>query len=126
MEIVALLIFALELALLFVHEMDAIRRQEWKMFVFLKDMADEKAYRVFMLLHIPLYTAVLGLLLSDYARIGIYITDIVLMAHLLVHVVFRRHPANKLNGRMSKSIIYAAGLLAAIHLVLYSNSFFGL
>jgi hypothetical protein len=33
-------LFALILALLFVHEMDAIRAKEWKMFVGLKNMND--------------------------------------------------------------------------------------
>lgn len=120
METVVHLIFALELALLFVHEMDAVRRQEWNMFAILKDMAEEKAYQVFTLLHIPLYTAMLVLLFSDHAYIGVYITDIFLIAHLLIHVLFRKHPANKLNGRLSRNIIYSAGLLAFAHLVLYS------
>lgn len=37
-------IFILMLSLLVIHEMDAIRSKEWKMFIVLKDMADEKAY----------------------------------------------------------------------------------
>ena len=117
MQIVLNIIFSLELALLFVHEMDAVRRQEWKMFVKLKDMEDEKAYRVFMLLHIPLYTAILALLLSGY-RIGFYITDVFLIAHTLVHTGVRNHTANKLTSGISKSIIFISGILAAVHLLL--------
>ena len=118
MQIVLNIIFSLELALLFVHEMDAVRRQEWKMFVKLKDMEDEKAYRVFMLLHIPLYTAILALLLSGYYRIGFYITGVFLIAHTLVHTGFRKHTANKLTSGISKSIIFISGILAAVHLLL--------
>lgn len=36
MEIALNFIFSLELALLFTHEMDAIHRQEWRMFIILK------------------------------------------------------------------------------------------
>ena len=118
MQIVLTGIFSLELALLFVHEMDAIRRWEWKMFIILKDMEDEKAYRVFMLLHIPLYTVILALLFSDYYRIGLYITDVFLIAHTLVHIGFHKHTANQLNNSISKSIIFLAGILAVVHLLL--------
>ena len=118
MQIVLTGIFSLELALLFLHEMDAIRRREWKMFILLKDMEDEKAYRVFMFLHIPLYTVILALLFSGYYRIGFYITDVFLITHTLLHIGFRKHTANKLNNSMSKSIIFPAGILAAVHLLL--------
>lgn len=119
MHILVNIIFSIELALLFVHEMDAIRKQEWKMFIILKDMEDEKAYRVFMLLHIPLYSAILYLLFSDYVRIGIYITDAFLIIHLLIHFLFRNHSGNKLNNRLSKCIINTAGIIAIAHLAVY-------
>ncbi|MFQ7237062.1 MAG: DUF6713 family protein, partial [Enterococcus hulanensis] len=35
------ILFALELALLLTHEMDAIRHKEWRMFVFLKDLPEQ-------------------------------------------------------------------------------------
>jgi len=124
MQIVIMAIFALELALLFTHEMDAIRRQEWKMFAILKDMDDEKAYSIFTLLHIPLYMAVLLLLFSSYSNIGYYVVDIFLLAHMFVHFGFRKHPANNLRGTISKLIINCAGLLALIHLIIISGLIF--
>lgn len=120
MQMALQVIFALELALLFIHEMDAIRRQEWKMFIRLKDMEDEKAYRVFMLLHIPLYAVILFLLLSDAARIGYYVTDVFLIVHLFIHWGFRNHHANRLNSGLSKCIILSAGILAFIHFIAFT------
>ena len=120
MQIAITIIFSIELALLFTHEMDAIRRQEWKMFIILKDMEDEKAYYAFLLLHIPLYAAVLFLLLSPFSHIAYYVVDIFLLAHMLIHLEFRKHPANKLDGTISKMIIDLAGLLAMIHLIVIS------
>lgn len=32
--------------LLLMRKIDAVRTKEWKMFIILKDMADEKAYKV--------------------------------------------------------------------------------
>ena len=121
MQTVAMTIFALELALLFAHEMDAIRRQEWKMFVILKDMADEKAYNIFMLLHIPLSMSILLLLLSSFSHIGYYIVDIFLVAHMLIHLGFGKHPENKFNSVISQVIINLSGLLAIVHLIVISG-----
>ena len=115
-------IFALELALLLTHEMDAVRRKEWKMFTVLKNMADEKAYQIFLLLHIPLYLVLLLFLSSPFLYMGYYMIDIFLMAHMLVHFKFRKHPANKLNRAISKGIINSAGLLAAVHFIAISLS----
>ena len=117
MQIVIKIIFILELSLLFTHEMDAIRRQEWKMFIFLKNLTDEKAYKIFLLLHIPLYTAILLVLFSSFMNIGNYIVDIFLIIHMLIHFLFRKNPANELNGKISKGIINSAGLFAIIHLL---------
>lgn len=119
MQTLILFIFAFELALLFTHEMDAIHKKEWKMFIILKDMKEERAYLLFTLLHIPLYTAIILLLLSKYSQIGFYITDIFLIAHLFIHIIFTKHPENNLNNRFSKCIIFCAGLLAIVHFVLY-------
>ena len=113
-----IVLFALELSLLFTHEMDAIHRQEWKMFIFFKNMTDEKSCNIFMLLHIPLYAAILSLLFSAYLNIGCYIVDIFLLVHMLIHWGFRKHPENRFNGIISKGIINLAGLLGVIHLVI--------
>ena len=120
MQIAITIIFSIELALLFTHEMDAIRRQEWKMFVILKDMEEEKAHHTFLLLHIPLYTAVLYLLFSSFLYIAYYVVDLFLFVHMLVHLRFSNHPANKFNGNISKLIINSAGVLAVIHLIAIS------
>ena len=46
-------LFFINLSLLVIHEFDAIRRKEWRLFVFLKDLEDELAYQIFTLLHLP-------------------------------------------------------------------------
>lgn len=122
MPVIINTIFAFELALLFTHEMDAIRKQEWKMFIFLKDMADEKAYHIFMLLHIPLYAVIVSLLLSPFLHIEYYITDVFLVLHTLLHLGFRKHPTNKFNNNISNGIIFSAGLFAVFHLLLVSRN----
>ena len=112
------ILFALELALLFAHEMDAVRKQEWKMFIVLKDMEEERAYSIFMLLHIPLYTVPILLLFSRYYLMASYIVDAFLILHVFLHWGFRKHRANRLSGGISKILINLPGGIAILHCVL--------
>ena len=50
-----LILFLLNLSIFLLHEMDAIRRSEWRLFIVLKDMEDSKAYQVFTGIHLSLY-----------------------------------------------------------------------
>ena len=45
-------IFYSGLSLFMLHEMDAIRRQEWRIFFFLSKLKEETAYAVFSILHL--------------------------------------------------------------------------
>ena len=112
-------LFSMILALLFTHEMDAVRNKEWRMFIGLKDLPEETAYRLFLLLHIPLYTAVLLVLINGTETIGFYLVDLFMIFHAITHYLFRNHPNNRLTNRLSQGIINAAGALALIHLILF-------
>ena len=112
------ILFVMELALLFTHELDAVRKQAWRMFIGLKNMEGKKAYHIFLLLHLPLYTAILLLLFSPSSHSGRYIVDGFLALHMLIHWGFRKHPGNQLNQGMSLVIINCAGLLAILHFIL--------
>ena len=112
------ILFALAFALLLTHEMDAIRNQEWKMFIGLKELPEETAYRIFLLLHLPLYLIILVLLTTDLVGIGMIIVDVFLIFHTILHYFFRHHPENQLTNRLSKGIINAAGVAALLHFVI--------
>ncbi|MEO1772436.1 DUF6713 family protein [Candidatus Enterococcus ferrettii] len=114
------ILFSIALALLFIHEMDAIRNKEWQMFIGLRDLSDETAYRFFLLLHIPLYVVALFLVIYGSGKMGFYLVDMFLILHTIIHYLFRRHPKNKLTNRLSKVIINSAGCSALIHLIMFS------
>lgn len=116
-----LILFTTILSLLLVHEMDAIRTKEWKMFTVLKDMAEEKAYRVFAIIHLPLYIIVLYLIscggaTSNYV-LKLFI-DIFLLGHSVIHYGFRNHKSNGFQSLFSKGIIYLMPILVLLHLCL--------
>jgi len=115
------ILFLVILSLLLVHEMDAIRAKEWKMFVVLKDITEETAYRVFTFIHFPLYLAAFyvlfcnGVTASDVLKIMI---DIFLVFHAFVHYAFRKHRNNGFHTWFSKINIYSMAALALLHLCL--------
>lgn len=115
-ENILLFSFILNLSLLFIHEMEAVRYREWKMFIILKEMNDSNAYTAFMLLHLPLYIFILLLLLTGYQGLGFILLDVFLILHALIHFGFRKHRNNGLTGALSKTIIYVMGLLAFLHI----------
>ena len=114
-------LFALNFSLLLLHEMDAVRAREWKMFIILKSMREETAYIIFSVVHLPLYFWVIFTVSqthsSGYAFVYL-ITDVFLIAHTVIHFFFRRHAANGFFSAYSNALIYIMGVLALIHLIL--------
>jgi hypothetical protein len=112
-------VFTLAMSLLLLHEMDAIRLQEWKMFIILKNLHDETAYRIFLLAHLPLYMMVIFVIAigGELAKIILYyVVDIFLVAHSIIHYGFRKNPDNGFVTTFSQATIYSMGILAVIHL----------
>lgn len=114
-----LMLFIFTVSLLLVHEMDAIRTKEWKMFIILKDISDENAYKIFTIIHLPLYFLILILMIQGRDSINAilaYILDFFLIGHTVIHFCFRKKPNNGFISMFSKIIIYSLGFLAIAHL----------
>lgn len=116
-----LILFLLNLSIFLLHEMDAIRRSEWRLFIVLKDMEDSNAYQVFTGIHLFLYVIILSLLFSPYQTITFWVLDIFFIIHTILHLLFERHPRNGFKNSFSRAIIYPMGILAAIHLFFLIN-----
>jgi hypothetical protein len=115
------IVFALNFSLLLLHEMDAIRAKEWRMFIILKDMREESAYIVFSLVHLPLYFWMIHTISQTVA--GGYVIpylalDIFLIFHTVIHFCFRKKAANGFTSAYSNALIYGMGVLTVLHLVL--------
>ena len=115
------ILFALNFSLLLLHEMDAIRSKEWKMFIILKSMREETAYIVFSIIHLPLYFWIIFTISqvfnSGYAFVYL-LTDVFLIVHTGIHFFFRKHAANGFSSLYSNILIYIMGILAFIHLIM--------
>ena len=114
-------LFAFNFSLLLLHEMDAIRAKEWKMFIFLKDMKEQTGYIVFSLIHLPLYFWVVYTVSQVWSggyAIVYLLTDVFLIAHAVIHYFFRKHAANGFSTIYSNILIYSMATLSVIHLIL--------
>jgi hypothetical protein len=114
-------LFLLNISLLILHEMDAIRRKEWKLFIVLKDMQEERGYLVFSLLHLPLCFIILYFIMdngSPYYHVFTLVINGFLIFHGGIHLLFRNNRDNKFRGVYPNMVIFLMSILAALQLVL--------
>jgi len=111
--------FIVGLTLLIIHEMDAVMRQEWRMFGFLSRLPNEKAYLIFSSLHIPIFILIfLALFSSDvYVRTLVILgLDVFYIFHFVLHIAFRKHWNNKFTSAFSWLIIATMFLSGLLHI----------
>ena len=101
----------------FTHEMDAVKRHEWRILPLMRVLPESTGEQVFIWLHIPLFTLLLWHGDGDPTgptRVGLAGFAVI---HVGLHVLFRRHPANEFNNASSWGLILLTGLLGAIYLL---------
>ena len=94
------ILFLIILAIFMLHEMDAIRTKEWRIFVFLKDLKEETAYIIFSIVHLPLYFIFFLLLTNwdiDIKNLFTLIINMLLILHAIVHYSFKNHRITSYN-----------------------------
>jgi hypothetical protein len=110
--------FLLGLSLLLVHELDAVRCHEWRIFPGLSALSDQWGLRLFVLLHVPLMYALLGAVAAGPGVTFIAALDLFFIVHLGLHLYFLRHPRNEFRDRLSWTLILGAAICGGIDLVL--------
>lgn len=104
------ILFTLGLSFLFIHEMDAIRCKEWRMFPGLSRLGDRPAEAIFILAHIPLIAAILYFIFQDTTS-GLVATALscFMVIHFVIHLLCLKHMQNEFKGFISWLIIFGAG-----------------
>jgi hypothetical protein len=114
--------FYLGLTCMTIHEMDAIRCKEWRMFPGLQLLSDKWGHILFVFAHIPLFFFVYWQLTYSESieafRIGF---DALMIIHLLLHLLFLKHKNNNFKDWISWSIIVGAGVCGLVDFVLIST-----
>jgi hypothetical protein len=112
--------FCLALSLLLAHEMDAVRRREWRLLPLLARVPDgEAAHALFTALHVPIYALLLWGLLTGGATSARVVAglDIFCVVHLGLHLLFLRHPLYEFRSPLSWALIAGAAIAGAIDLL---------
>lgn len=112
------LFFLLGLCFLLVHEMDAIRCKEWRIFPVTSRMEDEAGYLAFTALHVPLYALMLWGLSGDAHRGLIFSLDVFFIVHVILHLLYVNHPEYGFRSTFSRTLILGAGAFGALDLIL--------
>lgn len=111
--------FYLGISLLAMHEMDAIRCREWRIFPGLSLLSDKLGHIIFFYAHIPLFFVVYWQLThSQNMEVFIKGLNIFMVIHLGIHILFLRHKNNEFKDWISWSIIIGAGLCGLIDLII--------
>ena len=112
--------FYLGLSLLTMHEMDAIRCKEWRIFPGLSMLSDNLGQKVFILVHFPLFYFVFwNLTHSENIDAFIKGFNIFMIVHLGLHILFLRHKNNEFKDWISWTLIIGAGLFGLIDIIIY-------
>ncbi len=107
----------LNISLLYAHELDAVRKREWRMMILSDRVSDETAYRFFTELHIPLFVSVFWLMESRFGLIYWFVSGFGVF-HFLIHSVFRKHIENRMRNVFSRTIIVLIFLVSVTSIIL--------
>ena len=109
----------LGLSLLTMHEMDAIRCREWRIFPGLSLLSDKLGFILFVFAHIPLFYFIFWKLTNsqdpEAFKQGF---SIFMLVHLGLHILFLKHKNNEFKDWISWTIIIGAGLCGLLDLIL--------
>jgi hypothetical protein len=113
------LFFCLGLTFILLHEMDAIRCKEWRIFPGLSLLDDILGYKIFMLAHVPLFFFLFHFLhRNGLNKELIYGLDWFFIVHSGLHLLFLLHKKNEFKDWISWSIILCAALSGLADLLL--------
>lgn len=110
-------LFQTMLAFLFTHELDAVKRHEWRILPLTSSLPERRGERVFIWLHVPVFFVILWFAASNpNSALGQILSGFAIV-HIGLHWLFRNHPRNEFNTLGSWALILAAGLFGALHLL---------
>lgn len=107
-------------AAFFSHELDAVKRHEWRILPVLRVAPELVGEQFFIWIHIPLFFLIFWM--SKDSADGLFALCLsgFAVVHVGLHWLFRNHPANEFNTTSSWSLIGLTGLLGALHLAVVS------
>ena len=124
-EIMKAPLFFLALGSLFTHELDAMPNHEWRGLPILGSLPDEVASAAFVVLHVPLFAAVVALVASPIERIRTISRLAVagfVVVHAGLHALSAGAPTYEFSSLLSNSLIFGGAAFGALYLALEIRS----
>ncbi len=111
--------FYLGFSFILMHEMDAIRCHEWRLFPGLGSLNDKSGFMVFTLAHIPLFYFLLAGLLGQQDNTGlIFGLNVFFIAHFVMHLLFLKHKKNEFKDWLSWTLIAGAAFFGLLDILI--------
>lgn len=107
----------INISLLYVHELDAVRKREWRMMLLSDRVDDEIAFRIFAALHVPLFAVVFWFMESRFSLLYWFVSGFGVF-HFLLHSLFRKHVENRMRNVFSRTIIVFIFLVSLLGIIL--------
>ena len=106
------------LAFLTMHEVDAVRCREWRIFPGLSMLDDKSGRMAFLIAHIPLFYFIYWQLVYGQDK-GAFMNglSVFMMVHLGLHILYLRHRNNEFKDMLSWTIIIGSALSGMLHLL---------
>ncbi|HCO68254.1 MAG TPA: hypothetical protein DIT04_10940 [Dysgonomonas sp.] len=115
-----IILSALNLSLFIMHEFDAFRKGEWRMFAFLKPLGEKFQYNLFLWLHLPLLLFVFyyfGTVIDGGHTTLWMVWNSLMILHLIVHLTALKWKSNVFDA-FSFIWIGGTGLTSLINIIL--------
>jgi hypothetical protein len=99
--------------LFFVHELDAVKRHEWRIFPLIRSLPDTMGEQLFIWLHVPVFALLLlGGDGEEVNALRLCLSGFAIL-HVGLHWFYRSHPANEFGNVSSWALILGAGATGA-------------
>ena len=108
--------YLIGLSFIIMHEMDAIRCKEWRIFPGLSLLNDKLGYILFIFLHIPLFYWIFIETQADNKKFSVGF-DYFLIVHMFLHIGFLMHKKNEFKDWISWAIIIGASIFGLLDLL---------
>ena len=114
-------VYYVGLSFFIAHELDAVRRAEWKLLYVLQNLPNAMASSWFVVIHVPLFFLLLWFSHHSNDRLRLWfrlVVSIFLMIHAVLHLRLSSDPAYEFSGLLSNFLIYGAGIIGAFFTIL--------
>ena len=106
--------FYLMISFLVAHELDAMKRHEWRMIPLLNTLPETVAAQIFVWAHVPLTVLLLWIAQQGAASSAAIALAAFSVLHIVLHWLFRNNPDNEFNTIGSWLLILGAGLFGIL------------